>query len=142
MNQPHILLAADTQRLGQECTQFWPSNRPEHVMREDVNRKLQLLTNINTFGWLDNDVTREESDTWAYTLCDSYPSARLEMGAPGSGEKGFGSKISIALSQIRVMLAIRRNHNDFKNLGRLLQFQFIITISICHEVMHALGHAM
>lgn len=43
MNQPNILLAADTKRLGQKCTQFWSSNQPENVMRKDVNRKLQLL---------------------------------------------------------------------------------------------------
>ena len=142
MNQPHILLAADTQRLGQECTQFWPSSQPEHVMLEDFDRKLLLLSSIVSFNWLDNKVEREEKNTWAYTVCDVTP-ARLEMGAPGSGEKGFGSKISIGLIQTRQMIAIRgRTLGDFKNLSRLLRFQFMIAISLCHEVVHALGHAM
>ncbi|MCJ1465414.1 hypothetical protein MMC07_004032 [Pseudocyphellaria aurata] len=142
MNQPHILLEADTERLGQKCTQFWPSNQPENIMRKDVNRKLQLLIKVVSWDWDDNS-QKEDSFTWAYTMCDLPPSVRLEMGPPGSGKKGFRSKISMGLSQTRKFLAVkRRNPSNFKNLSHLLRFQFLIAASVCHEIVHALGHAM
>lgn len=143
MNKLHIILALDNQRLGQEYNQFWPSYQPEHIMREDVNHKLGLLAQIVTFGWLDNVVQQEEKYTWAYTNCNKSLSVRLEMGALGSGEKGFGSKISIGMLQTREMRAVRRRSpRNFKNLGRILRYQLVITIIVCHETVHALGHAM
>lgn len=76
-------------------------------------------------------------------MCDLPSSVRLEMGAPGLGEKGFGSKFSMALSQTRGFLAVkRRNPSTFKDLSHLLQFQFLIAASVYHEIVHALGHAM
>lgn len=112
-------------------------------MREDVNRKLRLLAQIVTFGWLDSVVQQEDKYTWAYTNCNESLSARLETGAPGSGKKGFGSKISTGMLQTREMRAVRRRSpRNFKSLGRLLRYQLVIAIGICHETMHALGHAM
>ena len=100
---------------------------------------LCMYVSLKFADW-ESDKWRIEPGTLAYTDTDNETPVYL---FPGSGcDFGYGSNITIAGAFVNTLCAIHDTRKTAQEINHLLRVQFLLAVTICHELMHAVDTAI
>lgn len=133
MNEPREKLVEFSKRYSINLFKFCDSMIPKAGKRWNVYNKLRQFAGKTCFEWTSLD------DNYAITARE-LSCANLSIGPPGSG-RGHTSRVLLPQRTARAIIRARIEPHGAGSC-RLLRLQFLLAVTLCHEVMHALDLAM